>query len=84
MVGFGFTRLPPPTSVPGESIKQLFARLQSKYHWDSARVAKVVQALEEQEVNTVTVLKDCWEDMKGAVEMSVPMRRMVEKELKTL
>lgn len=66
----------------GDSVKQFFAGLQAKYKWESGRVSRVLKALEEQEVNTVSALKECWEDVKNQLSMSIPMRRMVEKELK--
>ena len=66
----------------GDSVKQFFASLQTKYNWDAGRVARTVKSLEENEVNTVSALKECWEDIKDELGMSIPMRKMVEKELK--
>ena len=64
-------------------MKQFFASLQVKYKWDSNRVMRVVKGLGEQEINTISALKECWHDVKDQLGMSIPMRKMVEKELKT-
>ena len=62
-------------------MKQFFSHLQEQHDWDLGRVNCIVKALEEQEIHTVTALKECWEELKSKLGMTFAMRKIVEMNL---
>lgn len=67
-----------------ETLEQMFSKMQIKYQWDEARVSRVVKACQEQEISTAAAFKECWEEIKDALGMSVGMKRLVSEELKKM
>jgi hypothetical protein len=62
----------------------LFKRLHSKYGWDNDRVTAIIEQLEANEINTVGVLKENWEEIKKVVKMTIGIKRGVEDAFKEI
>lgn len=65
-----------------ETVEQFFARLRKKYNWtDQGKMKEVVSELRKNEINTVKVLKELWEDVKGEIPLSIGMKKCLEVEI---
>lgn len=63
------------------SLVEVFLRqLQKEYQWSSNSVREVVAKLSKDDVTSVSLLAECWKDVKNHFVFG--MRAMVEKELK--
>lgn len=68
-----------------ETLEQFFARLKKKHKWnDQGKVKEVLLILRSNEINTVKVLKDMWEDVKPDLPLSIGMRRCMEEEISNI
>ena len=68
-----------------ETVEQFFARLRKKYNWtDQGKMKEVVSELRKNEINTVKVLKDLWEEVKGEIPLSIGMKRCLEVEIQNV
>ena len=45
---------------------------------------EVVSELRKNEINTVKVLKDLWEEVKGEIPLSIGMKRCLEVEIQNV
>lgn len=69
-------------SSGAETVEQFFARLRKKYNWtDQGKMKEVVSELRKNEINTVKVLKDLWEEVKGEIPLSIGMKKCLEVEI---
>ena len=69
-------------SSGAETVEQFFARLRKKYNWtDQGKMKEVVSELRKNEINTVKVLKELWEDVKGEIPLSIGMKKCLEVEI---
>lgn len=68
-----------------ETLEQFFARLKKKHKWnDQGKVKEVLLILRSNEINTVKVLKDMWEDVKPDLPLSIGMKRCMEEEISNI
>ena len=66
-------------------MEQFFSRLQYKHHWtDQGSVKAVLEYLRTQEINTVRVLKDMWEEIKTNLPLSMGMMKVMEEDIKSI
>jgi len=66
-------------------VEQFFTRVKKKYHWtDQGKIKAVLEALHQQEINTVEALKELWEDIKPELPLSLGMKIGLEEEIKRL
>ena len=64
---------------------QFFARLCHKHHWtDQGSVKAVLEYLRTQEINTVRVLKDMWEEVKTNLPMSMGMMKVMDEDIESI
>ena len=72
-------------SLSGETIEQFLARLQHKHHWsDQGKMKTLKEYLKKEEINTVKVLKEMWEDIKSSLPLSIGMKIVLEEEMQSL
>ena len=68
-----------------ETVEQFFARLQRKNNWtDQGKIKAVLKYLKTEEINTVMVLKDMWEDIKSEMPLSLGMKIALEDEMRRM
>ncbi|XP_058956292.2 uncharacterized protein [Pocillopora verrucosa] len=72
-------------SLSGETTEQFLARLQHKHHWsDQGKMKTLKEHLKKEEINTVKVLKEMWEDIKSSLPLSIGMKIVLEEEMQSL
>nr|XP_058956333.1 uncharacterized protein LOC131783583 [Pocillopora verrucosa] len=65
-----------------DSVERFFARLMQKHHWtEQGKVNSVLDHLRRQEINTVMVLKEMWEEVKSDLPLSMGMKKVLEQEM---
>lgn len=63
-------------------MEKFFARIKQQHHWtEHGKVNSVLDYLRRQEINTVTVLKEMWEEVKSDLPLSRGMRKVLEQEM---
>ena len=68
-----------------ETVEQFFDRLKKKYKWtNQGKIKAVLEALQQQEINTTEVLKELWEDIKSELPLSIGLKIGLEEEMKRL
>lgn len=72
-------------SPSGETIEQFLARLQHKHHWsEQGKMKALKEHLKQEEINTLKVLKEMWEDIKSSLPLSIGMKIVLEEEMRRL
>ena len=65
-----------------DSVERFFARLMQQHHWtEQGKVNPVLDHLRRQEINTVMVLKEMWEEVKSDLPLSMGMKKVLEQEM---
>lgn len=65
-----------------DSVERFFARLMQKHHWtEQGKLNSVLDHLRRQEINTVMVLKEMWEEVKSDLPLSMGMKKVLEQEM---
>ena len=65
-----------------DSVERFFARLMQQHHWtEQGKVNSVLDHLRRQEINTVMVLKEMWEEVKSDLPLSMGMKKVLEQEM---
>lgn len=68
-----------------ETVEQFFARLQKKNNWtDQGKIKAVLEYLKTEEIKTVKVFKDMWEDIKSDMPLSLGMKIALEEEMRRM
>ena len=67
------------------TVEQFFARLKKKHHWtDQGKTTAVLADLRRNEINTVEVLKELWDDVKSDLPLSEGMKKIMEEEIRAI
>ncbi|EDO45222.1 predicted protein [Nematostella vectensis] len=68
-------------STGDEEVSRFLQRLKAEHDWDPAKVKSALDFLAEQEITTVGALRECWEGVKGSLELTIGMKGVITRAL---